>query len=217
MFDRFNEGAQHVIVLAQGEVSQRGDSHVGPEHLLLGLILEGQGIPAKLLAARGVTAERVKSEIEANGAPGSKDPRSHPLYTLEAKKVLEFSLRQALMLGHNYIGPEHILLGIICRGDTPAVAIITKLYGEPTELRQEVLAELDCSVVTPATMLVAYPTANEQDAVAIPPGVVEQFMEWYQKTYEGPRRAVGLDTDHPLQVFYSRLAAAFNRGPQPRQ
>ena len=114
-------------MLAQEEARLLNHNYIGTEHILLGLIHEGEGVAAKVLIDLGITEERARAEVEAIIGRGGKEPSGHVPFTPRAKKVLELSLREALQLGHNYIGTEHILLGIVSEGEGVAVQVLTKL------------------------------------------------------------------------------------------
>ena len=111
MFERFTDRARRVVVLAQEEARLLNHSYIGTEHILLGLIHEGEGVAAKALESLGISLEAVRSQVEEIIGQGGSSPSGHIPFTPRAKKVLELSLREALQLGHNYIGTEHILLG----------------------------------------------------------------------------------------------------------
>ena len=116
MFERFTDRARRVVVLAQEEARLLNHSYIGTEHILLGLIHEGEGVAAKALESLGISLEAVRSQVEEIIGQGGSSPSGHIPFTPRAKKVLELSLREALQLGHNYIGTEHILLGPDPRG-----------------------------------------------------------------------------------------------------
>ena len=118
MFERFTDRARRVVVLAQEEARMLNHNYIGTEHILLGLIHEGEGVAAKALESLGISLEGVRSQVEEIIGQGQQAPSGHIPFTPRAKKVLELSLREALQLGHNYIGTEHILLGLI-RHPTP--------------------------------------------------------------------------------------------------
>src|SRR5262245_41751206 len=117
MFERFTDRARRVVVLAQEEARLLMHNYIGTEHLLLGLIHEGEGVAAKALDALGIELTEVRSRVEEIIGRGSETPSVHIPFTPRSKKVLELSLREALELGHNYIGTEHILLGLIREGE----------------------------------------------------------------------------------------------------
>ncbi len=113
MFERFTDRARRVVVLAQEEARMLNHNYIGTEHILLGLIHEGEGVAAKSLESLGISLEGVRSQVEEIIGQGQQAPSGHIPFTPRAKKVLELSLREALQLGHNYIGTEHILLALL--------------------------------------------------------------------------------------------------------
>src|SRR6478752_1485728 len=113
MFERFTDRARRVVVLAQEEARMLNHNYIGTEHILLGLIHEGEGVAAKALESLGISLEAVRAQVQEIIGEGQQAPSGHIPFTPRAKKVLELSLREALQLGHNYIGTEHILLGLI--------------------------------------------------------------------------------------------------------
>ena len=112
MFERFTDRARRVVVLAQEEARMLNHNYIGTEHILLGLIHEGEGVAAKALESLGISLEGVRQQVEEIIGQGQQAPSGHIPFTPRAKKVLELSLREALQLGHNYIGTEHVLLGL---------------------------------------------------------------------------------------------------------
>ncbi len=142
MFERFTDRARRVIVLAQDEARLLNHNYIGTEHILLGLIHEGEGVGAKALEALGITLEGVREQVREIITEGSQAPTGHIPFTPRAKKVLELSLREALQLGHGYIGTEHILLGLLREGDGVAVKVLTRLGAQPSAVRQEVIERL---------------------------------------------------------------------------
>jgi ATP-dependent Clp protease ATP-binding subunit ClpC len=139
MFERFTDRARHVIVLAQEEARLLNHSYIGTEHLLLGLVHEQDGVAARALEALGISLTAVRTEVEQMIGRGEGMPSGHIPFTPRAKKVLELSLREALRLDHNYIGTEHILLGLIREGDGVAAQVLTKLGAGHEQVRQKVL------------------------------------------------------------------------------
>src|SRR5712691_8992721 len=117
MFERFTDRARRVVVLAQEEARMLNHNYIGTEHVLLGLIHEGEGVAAKALESLGISLEAVRSQVEEIIGKGQAAPTGHIPFTPRAKKVLELALREALHLGHNYIGTEHILLGTLAEED----------------------------------------------------------------------------------------------------
>src|SRR5271166_3694724 len=139
MFERFTDRARRVVVLAQEEARMLNHNYIGTEHILLGLIHEGEGVAAKSLESLGISREGVRSQVEEIIGQGQQAPSSgHIPFTPRAKKVLELSLREALQLGHNYIGTEHILLGLIREGEGVAAQVLLKLGADLNGVRQQV-------------------------------------------------------------------------------
>jgi ATP-dependent Clp protease ATP-binding subunit ClpA len=140
MFERFTDKARRVVVLAQEEARMLNHDYIGTEHLLLGLLQEGKGAGAKALEALGITHEAVRQQVEEIIGRGKQAPRaSHIPFTPQAKKALELSLREALQVGHNYIGAEHILLGLIREADVPAAQVLVGLGTDLDRIRQQVI------------------------------------------------------------------------------
>ena len=133
MFERFTDRARRVVVLAQEEARMLDHNHIGTEHILLGLIREGGGVAAKALESLGISLEAVRQQVGEIAGQGQQAPSGHIPFTPRAKKVLELSLREALQLGHNYIGTEHILLGLIREGDGVAAQVLVKLGADPSQ------------------------------------------------------------------------------------
>lgn len=139
MFERFTDRARRVVVLAQEEARMLNHNYIGTEHILLGLIHEGEGVAAKALESMGISLEAVRQQVQEIIGEGPQAPTGHIPFTPRAKKVLELSLREALQLGHNYIGTEHILLGLIREGDGVAAQVLTKLGADLGRVRQQVI------------------------------------------------------------------------------
>ncbi|MSW07040.1 MAG: AAA domain-containing protein, partial [Actinobacteria bacterium] len=139
MFERFTDRARRVVVLAQEEARMLNHNYIGTEHILLGLIHEGEGVAAKALESMGISLEGVRAQVEEIIGQGQQAPSGHIPFTPRAKKVLELSLREALQLGHNYIGTEHILLGLIREGEGVAAQVLVKLGADLNRVRQQVI------------------------------------------------------------------------------
>src|SRR5437868_8432773 len=139
MFERFTDRARRVVVLAQEEARMLNHNYIGTEHILLGLIHEGEGVAAKALESLGISLEGVRQQVEELIGQGQQAPSGHIPFTPRAKKVLELSLREALQLGHNYIGTEHILLGLIREGEGVAAQVLVKLGADLNRVRQQVI------------------------------------------------------------------------------
>ena len=136
MFERFTDRARRVVVLAQEEARLLNHNYIGTEHILLGLIHEGEGVAAKALESLSISLEGVRAQVEEIIGQGGSSPSGHIPFTPRAKKVLELSLREALQLGHNYIGTEHILLGLIREGEGVAAQVLVKLGADLSRVRQ---------------------------------------------------------------------------------
>ncbi|HLT96902.1 MAG TPA: ATP-dependent Clp protease ATP-binding subunit [Acidimicrobiia bacterium] len=139
MFERFTDRARRVVVLAQEEARLLNHNYIGTEHILLGLLNEGEGIAAKAMESLGIGLDSVRDEVVKIIGPGQQAPTGHIPFTPRAKKVLELSLREALQLGHNYIGTEHLLLGLIREGEGVAAQVLQQLGAELQKVRQSVI------------------------------------------------------------------------------
>jgi ATP-dependent Clp protease ATP-binding subunit ClpA len=155
MFERFTDRARRVIVLAQEEARLLNHNYIGTEHLLLGLAHEGQGVAAKALELLGIRVEGLRSQVEQVIGQGQRAPTGHIPFTPRAKKVLELSLREAKQLGHNYIGTEHLLLGLIREGEGVAAQVLVKLGADLSRVRQQVIQLLSGSASGPEAEAVA--------------------------------------------------------------
>jgi ATP-dependent Clp protease ATP-binding subunit ClpC len=145
MFERFTDRGRRVVVLAQEEARLLNHIYIDTEHLLLGLIHEGEGVAAQVLAELSISLEAVRAQVEEIIGQGERAPTGHIPFTPRAKKVLELSLREALQLGHNYIGTEHILLGLIREGEGVAAQVLVKLGADLSRVRQQVIQVLSGS------------------------------------------------------------------------
>jgi len=139
MFERFTDRARRVVVLAQEEAKMLNHNYIGTEHILLGLIHEGEGVAAKALESLEISLDAVREQVQDIIGQGQQQPTGHIPFTPRAKKVLELSLREALQLGHNYIGTEHILLGMIREGEGVAAQVLVKLGADLNRVRQQVI------------------------------------------------------------------------------
>jgi ribosomal protein S18 acetylase RimI-like enzyme len=143
VFERFTDRARHVVVLAQEEARRLDHGHIGTEHLLLGLIREGEGVAAQALAAIDISLDEARRSVEEMIGRGTAAPVAHIPFTPRAKKVLELSLREARHFGHNYIGTEHILLGLIREGEGVAAQALKRLGADLSRVRQSVIRVLE--------------------------------------------------------------------------
>jgi ATP-dependent Clp protease ATP-binding subunit ClpC len=143
VFERFTDRARRVVVLAQEESRMLDHDYIGTEHLLLGLIREGEGVAAQVLESMDISLAVVRQQVEEIiGRGGKAGPTGHIPFTPRAKKVMELSLREALALGHNYIGTEHLLLGLIREGEGVAAQVLEKMGADLNSVRQAVVGLL---------------------------------------------------------------------------
>ena len=139
MFERFTDRARRVVVLAQEEARLLNHNYIGTEHVLLGLVREGEGVAARALKSMGIGAEAVRGQVELIIGQGRAAPTGHIPFTPRAKKVLELSLRESIQLGHNYIGTEHILLGLVREGEGVAAQVLEKMGAGLDRVRKSVI------------------------------------------------------------------------------
>jgi Clp amino terminal domain, pathogenicity island component len=165
MFERFTDRARRVVVLAQEEARLLNHNHIGTEHILLGLIHEGEGVAYLALTELDISLDAVRAQVEAEIGQGSEAPSGHIPFTPRAKKVLELSLREALQLGHNYIGTEHILLGLIREGEGVAARVLAGLGAGLDRVRQQVVQLLANAGASQAEQVAAGPSRIRQEAV----------------------------------------------------
>ncbi len=142
MFERFTDRARRVVVLAQEEARMLNHNYIGTEHILLGLIHEGEGVAAKALESLGISLEAVRAQVQEIIGEGQQAPSGHIPFTPRAKKVLELSLREALRLRHRHIGTEHILLGLLREGNGLAALVLTEAGADIDDLRRRIDAAL---------------------------------------------------------------------------
>jgi ATP-dependent Clp protease ATP-binding subunit ClpC len=164
MFERFTNRARHVVVLSQEEARLLNHNYIGTEHILLGLLGEPESVGGHVLAGFGFTLEGVREEVAAKVGRGKKAPSGHIPFTPRAKKTLELSLREALAISHNYIGTEHVLLGLIREGEGVAVQIMRE-HADPMEIRAAVLEAVSASSGTAGEPVEAEEGTEETNAV----------------------------------------------------
>jgi ATP-dependent Clp protease ATP-binding subunit ClpC len=145
VFERFTDRARRAVVLAQAEARMLNHDYVGPEHILLGLIAEGEGVAAMALKSLDISLEAIRRQVEEIIGQGQAAPTGHIPFTPRAKKVLELSLREALQLRHNHIGTEHILLGLISEREGVAAQVLQQLGADLDRVRQTVIQLLSGS------------------------------------------------------------------------
>jgi ATP-dependent Clp protease ATP-binding subunit ClpC len=139
VFERFTDRARRVVVFAQEEARLLNHNYIGTEHVLLGLVREGEGVAAQALTSMGIGLDAVRGQVEKIIGQGQAAPSGHIPFTPRAKKVLELSLREALQLSHNYIGTEHILLGLLREGEGVAAQVLQQLGADLNRVRQTVI------------------------------------------------------------------------------
>jgi hypothetical protein len=171
MFERFTDRARRVVVLAQEEARHLNHNYIGTEHILLGLIHEREGIAARALTELDISLEAVRAQVVEIVGRGAEAPTGHIPFTPRAKKVLELSLREALSLGHNYIGTEHILLGLIREGEGVAAQVLVKLGASFERVRQQVIQILADTSQLQAEQVGGMPSRiSQQQAIAMVAG-----------------------------------------------
>ncbi len=139
MFERFTDRARRIVVLAQEEARRLNHNYIGTEHILLGLIRESGGVAARALESLGISLDAVRQQVGEIIGQGQHEPPGHIPFTKRAKKALELSMRESMQLGHNYIGTEHILLGLLREGDGVAAEVLVKLGADLNLVRQQVI------------------------------------------------------------------------------
>jgi len=174
LFERFTDRARRVLVLAQEEARLLNHNFIGTEHILLGLIHEGEGVAAKALESLGISLEAVREKVEETIGPAGTSTTGSPPFTPRAKKVLELSLREALQLGHNYIGTEHMLLGLVREGEGVAAQVLVSLGADLSRVRQQVIQLLSGYQASGPEKATAGTAPGTQDVPAGSP-VLDQF------------------------------------------
>jgi ATP-dependent Clp protease ATP-binding subunit ClpA len=165
MFERFTDRSRRIVVLAQEEARRLDHNWIGTEHILLGLIKEGDGVAARALESIGISLDAVRQKVEEIIGRGQQAPSEHIPFTPRAKKVLELSLREALQLGDNYIGTEHILLGLVREGDGVAAQVLVTLGADLNRVHQEVIR-----------LVPAHPAEEPEPGVRVRLELVEQRL-----------------------------------------
>ncbi|HJX77382.1 ATP-dependent Clp protease ATP-binding subunit [Glutamicibacter sp.] len=175
MFERFTDRARRVVVLAQEEARMLNHNYIGTEHLLLGLIHEGDGVAAKALESLNISLGAVREQVQEIIGKGQQAPSGHIPFTPRAKKVLELSLREALQLGHNYIGTEHILLGLIREGEGVAAQVLVKLGADLGRVRQQVIQLLSGYQGSKDTASAGVSSGGQSEGTPAGSAVLDQF------------------------------------------
>jgi ATP-dependent Clp protease ATP-binding subunit ClpC len=199
VFERFTDRARRVVVLAQEEARLLNHNYIGTEHLLLGLIHEGEGVAARALESLGISLESVRSEVEEIIGHGGAPTGGHIPFTPRSKKALEMSLREALELGHNYIGTEHQLLGLLRVKDGVAAEVLTQLGADHDRVRQQVIQLLEGMPVSEREVIFTAPTSSHrrmlERLVADEDGLLRQALERLGITPEQFLEALGEDEE----------------------
>jgi hypothetical protein len=177
MFERFTDRARRVVVLAQEEAGLLNHDYIGTEHILLGLIHEQEGVAARALTELGISLETIRVEVVEIIGRGETAPTGHIPFTPRSKKVLELSLREALQLGHNYIGTEHILLGLIREGEGVGAQVLVKLGGSLDRVRQEVIRVLSAAGPSPEQVPVGQVRLSQEAVSAMVAGGPGAYQE----------------------------------------
>ena len=151
MFERFTRRARQVIVLAQDEARTLRHNYIGTEHVLLGLLREEEGLAARALEALGLTVEQVRAEVARIVGQGDEATSGQIPFTPRAKRVLDLSVREALTLGHNYVGTEHVLLGLVRENDGVASQILLKFGADPETVRNQLIGMLSGQETRPVS------------------------------------------------------------------
>jgi ATP-dependent Clp protease ATP-binding subunit ClpC len=176
MFERFTDRARRVVVLAQQEARDLDHNYIGTEHILLALLDEGQGVAANALTAMGISQDAARQRVEEVIGRGQGASPGHIPFTPRAKKVLELSLRQALQLGHHYIGTEHILLGVIAEGDGVGAHVLVDLGADLDRTRQQVVQILTGRMPEEGAPAAVANLRERLDSVAARLAVIERML-----------------------------------------
>jgi ATP-dependent Clp protease ATP-binding subunit ClpC len=223
MFERFTEHTRRVVVAAQEEAKMLGHNHIGSEHLLLGLLHEQGGLAAHVLAAAGITVEAARSQVEELAGPGDKSPNRHIPFTQRAKKILELSLREALEQKKNYIGTEHIMLGLLHDADGMGAQVLERLGGSLSALRQRVIEAAKTASPDPAAereteyeMWAAdwrHAQGFAQEARVAPPTVAgfRQLLTPIDRRLADIERHLGIAADGEAAVGFRGLLTSLDR------
>jgi Clp amino terminal domain, pathogenicity island component len=207
MFERFTDRARRVVVHAQEEARRLNHNYIGTEHILLGLLREGEGIAAKALKSLGISLDAVRQQVEEIIGQGQQAPSGHIPFTPRAKKVLELALRESLQLGHNYIGTEHILLGLIREGDGVAAQVLVRLGADLNRVRQQTIQLLHGhSAEEPVSARSA-----EQELRLLP--AVKAHLEAFEQRLTAIEQRVGTgpdssDLDEQIEIVRTEKEAA---------
>ncbi len=204
MLERFTDRARKVVVLAQEEARRLDHNYIGTEHILLGLIREGNGVAARTLESLEISLDAVRQQVEEIIGQGQQAPSGHIPFTPRAKKVLELSLRESQQLGHTYIGTEHILLGLIREGDGVAAQVLVKLGADLNRVRQQVIQ-----------LLAGRAAAGPGPGPDVRLELIEQQLTAIERQLTAIERRVGIrpdtsDLDEQIEVARTEKQAAID-------
>jgi ATP-dependent Clp protease ATP-binding subunit ClpC len=194
MFERFTDRARRLVVLAQEEARRLGHNYIGTEHLLLAIVIQDDSVAARVLASFGVSGETVRTDVVARVHPGAGSPEGHVPFTPRAKKVLELSLREAMQLNHNFIGTEHILLGLLREGDGVGAQLLRSYGVDLTAARQRVADAVPqpsaesvsaSAVATPQVNVVAYRSEEEHPLCPVCASALGETLKWRRVAASG--------------------------------
>jgi ATP-dependent Clp protease ATP-binding subunit ClpA len=206
MFERFTDRARRVVVLARQEARLLDHDHVGTEHILLGLLREGEGVAVKALVAVGIDLPDVRQRVEGLIGRGAQAPPGHIPFTGPAKHVLELSLREALQFGHNYIGTEHILLGLIREQDGVAAQVLAGVGADAENVRRQVILLLHG--YSAAGQSSSQPTQPQSRSAQPRPGQPRPGQPWQTVTSALTGRSRRIDEIHAgIETIMIRLTA----------
>jgi ATP-dependent Clp protease ATP-binding subunit ClpC len=214
MFERFTERSRRVVVLAQQEARTLDHNYIGTEHILLGLIREGDGIAARVIESAGLTLDAARAEVEALIGRGSGAPSGHIAFTPRAKKVLELALREALALNKSYIGPEHILLGLIREADgvsAQLTQVLARLALPLPDLRAEVIALAAAEPAEPIDPEQSEPLLVTEWLSSGPQGVGAGFVRGRPRVFVGVQGPVVSEFRETLAALGETLATLGRR------
>jgi prophage maintenance system killer protein len=214
MFQRFTDRARRAVHLAQEEARLLRHNYIGTEHLLLGLLDEGEGIAAQALGSLGISLEAVRAQVEQIIGHGQTTPVGHIPFTPRAKKVLELSLREALQLGHNYVGTEHLLLGLLREGEGVAAQVLARLGADHARVREVVLELLtgQCEQPDAETRLVRLTVPADLADTAEQPAQVRRHKEAALDAGDLDRAAALRDQEKRLLADKLRLEREWTAG-----
>ena len=216
MFERFTGGARRVLTLAQGEARLLNHNFIGTEHILLGLLHEGEGVAARALAALNVTLDGARSGVEETVGPAGTSTTESPPFTPRAKRVLELSLREALQFGHSYIGTEHILLGLVREGEGVGAQVLVKMGADLSSVRKKVIELIGVVAEgAAAAQSKGKGTAEEGKLGPLCRSCLSKLSEWtrYRTIDIPPDETEGEGCPRQATVFYcSRCGAVLSLG-----